>query len=217
MTEHHVDTAGRTGRTVAAVLSLWLVVAIALGVTGLFHGVPTPVIGATNALLVTLSLLAIYFIRPLRSWVAAVPLRWLVAYHLVRFVGIAFLVFHARGLIPAEFAIVAGWGDIAVASSALLVAFGALPVTSPGRWWALLLWNVFGTLDILYVLRTGIGMGMADPEQMLWITAFPWNVIPTFIVPLVIVTHVLIFVRLAKLRSRLASDLAKPRTAASLT
>jgi hypothetical protein len=188
----------RTGRAVAGVLAVWLACAIVVGASGLYYGVAAPAIGAINGLLVALTLLAIYFIPALRAWVREVPLRWLVLYHVVRFVGVAFLVFSARGLIPDAFAVTAGWGDIAVAVTALIVAYAALPITNRTRWWIVLLWNVFGLLDILIVLRTGIGLGLADASQMLWITAFPWSLIPTFIVPLVLVTHVLIFVRLAR-------------------
>lgn len=191
-----------TGRIVAIVLGLWFVGALAVGASGLYYAVPTPVIGATNVLLVTLTLLAIFFIPQLRAWTSEVPLQWLVLYHIVRFVGIAFLVFEARGLIPAEFALTAGWGDIAVAVTAPIVAFGALPIANRTHWWVVFLWNVFGLLDILVVLRKGIGLGLADPAQMVWITAFPWSLIPTFIVPLVLVTHILIFVRLRELSRR---------------
>ena len=38
---------------------------------------------------------------------------------------------------------------------------------------------------------------------MSWITVFPWTLLPTFIVPLVIVTHVMIFVRLWHLRAEI--------------
>lgn len=193
---HDIDIMNRTGRAVAIVLGLWLAVALAVGASGLYYGVPTPLIGAINGLLVAASLLAIHFVRPLRDWVRALPLRWLVLYHVVRFVGIGFLVLYAQGRIPGEFAVTAGWGDIAVAVTALIVAFGAVPITSRTRWWTVLAWNVLGLLDILFVLRTGIGLGMADATQMVWITAFPWSLIPTFIVPLVIVTHMLIFLRL---------------------
>lgn len=122
MAEHRVGIMNRTGRIVAATLGLWFVVALAVGASGLYYGTRTPVIGATNALLVSLTLLAVFFVRPLRNWVSEIPLRWLVLFHAVRFVGIAFLVPYARGAIPGEFAVMAGWGDIAVAVTAIIVA-----------------------------------------------------------------------------------------------
>lgn len=68
-TEHRVDIMNRTGRAVAAVLAVWFVIALAAGASGLYYGLPTPVIGATNGLLVMLTLLAVYIVRPLRVWV----------------------------------------------------------------------------------------------------------------------------------------------------
>lgn len=43
-------------------------------------------------------------------------------------------------------------------------------------------------------------LGLADMDQMAALTAFPFSLLPTFIVPLIIVTHVLIFVRLWRMR-----------------
>lgn len=195
-------TAGgsRTARPVLLALGLWLAAAFALSASGVFCGVPAPVIGATNLTLVTLTLLAVTVIRPLRAWVASLPLRWLVLYRAVRFVGLAFLVLHAHGALPGDFALVAGWGDIAVAASALGVAFAACPVTSRRRWWTVLGWNALGLLDILNVLRGAILIGMAAPAEVMVMTGFPMSVLPTFVVPLVIVTHLLIFARLWRSR-----------------
>ncbi len=181
---------------VLGLLLVWFTVAVVVGLSGLFYRAPAFVVGGTNATLVTLSLLALFFVGPLRAWAMAVPLRVLVLYHTVRFVGIAFLVLYAKGTIPGAFALTAGWGDIAVAVAAMAVALWALPITGRGRWWAVLAWNVSGLADILFVLSTGLRLGLADLEQMVWITVFPLSLLPTFIVPLVFVTHVLIFVRL---------------------
>lgn len=187
-------------RSLLALLTIWLAAANTVGASGTFYGMPAPVIGGTNALLTTLTLLALYFNRPLRLWALTVSLRVLVLYHVVRFVGIGFLVLYEQGTIPGEFAITAGWGDIAVAVTAIVVALIALPANTRSRWWILLVWNVFGLADILLVLFTGIRLGFADMAEMIWITAYPWSLLPTFIVPLVLVTHVLIFVRLHRLR-----------------
>ncbi len=178
----------------------WFSMAVLVGLSGFYYGLPAFAVGATNATLITLSLLAIYFIPTLRDWAMSVSLKVLVLYHIVRFVGIAFLVLHAKGIIPGAFAITAGWGDIAVAVTALTVAFLALPITSLNKWRVVLVWNIFGLLDILFVLKTGVQLGFADMSQMIWITDFPMSLLPTFIVPLVIVTHIVIFIRLRKLR-----------------
>ncbi|MEL6615542.1 MAG: hypothetical protein AAFQ43_07380, partial [Bacteroidota bacterium] len=186
-------------RRVLLTLTVWLLVASGVGLLGLYEGAPAPVIGATNAVLVALTLIAVVRIRGLRTWAEAVSLRPLVLYHLVRFVGIAFLVLYARGVIPGAFALVAGWGDIAVAVLAIPAALLCVPVSTRARWWGLLAWNAFGLADILLVLGNGMRLGLADIAEMAWITVFPWTLLPTFIVPLVITTHVWIFVRLWRL------------------
>ncbi len=196
-----IDPANRVTGFVTTAIGLWLAVAVGIGLSGAYYHASAPVVGATNGVLVTVTLLALFLIRPLRVWAQRVSLRWLVLYHAVRFVGLAFLVLHASGALPAAFAVKAGWGDIVVAATALVVAFAAIPVTSRGRWWTVLLWNVFGLFDILMVLGTGMRLGLADPGQLAAITAFPMSLLPTFIVPLVIVTHVLIFIRLWETRN----------------
>ncbi len=178
------------------ILIIWFVAACALGLSGRFYGAPAEAIGGINATLTTLSLLALFLVPAFKAWADRVALKTLVLYHLIRFVGIAFLVMNSIGKIPGDFALVAGWGDIAVAVTAIAVAFFALPLKTSGHWRALLLWNIFGLADILIVLRTGITMGFADITQMIWITEFPMSLLPTFLVPLVLVTHVLIFRRL---------------------
>lgn len=192
------------GRLVAAALSLWFVLAFAVSLADVLYRAPAPILGAVNWGLVVLLLGTMYAVRPLRRWGATVPLRWLVLYHVVRFVGVAFLALHARGDLPAGFALCAGWGDIGVAAAALGVGIGAAPVTSRGRWWTVLVWNGLGLIDILVVIGTGVRLGLADMDQMAAITAFPLSLLPTYIVPLIIVTPVFIFVRLLRGREKSA-------------
>lgn len=73
---HRYD--GRTSRTVAAALGVWGGAAITVGASGLYSGIPAPIVGATNAALVTLMLLSVLLIPPLRVWGRHLPLRWLV-------------------------------------------------------------------------------------------------------------------------------------------
>lgn len=204
-----ISTSRKLVPTGPLLLGIWFSIALAMSASGFFYGIAAPVMGAANAALITITLLTIYFVEPIRNRVMNLDLRWLILYHAVRFVGIAFLVYHSRGIIPSEFAIVAGWGDIVVAVTAILVVSFALPISSPARWRIVLLWNIFGLADILYVLRTGIGLGLHNPEQMIWITTFPFSLLPTFIVPLIIVTHILVFIRLWKMRTTIQSPATK--------
>ncbi len=113
-------------------------------------------------------------------------------------VGIAFLVLHARGELADDFALWAGWGDIAVAVSALFVAYFACPPITSGRKWTVGLWNAVGLVDIVLVVATALRLGSVDILQVAAIARFPMSLLPTFLVPLIIATHVLIFVRLTR-------------------
>ncbi|HXG66600.1 MAG TPA: hypothetical protein VNO70_15980 [Blastocatellia bacterium] len=192
----------RVARTVLIVLGLWLGLAIGLGAAGAFRNVTAPVLGITNWSLVIAALLAVWRIRPLREWAMALNLRALVLYHAVRFVGVYFLILYEQGRLPYAFAVPGGWGDILVAAAALVVAFGFIPIRSLPRWWTVLSWNTVGLLDILMVVGTAIRLGLADMRQMAALTELPLSLLPTFIVPLVIATHALIFVRLWEHRAR---------------
>ncbi|MEM1127968.1 MAG: hypothetical protein AAGI71_15070 [Bacteroidota bacterium] len=199
-----VQTAPRASsgsRLVASGLALWFVVALAVSLSGGLGRVPVPVIGATIFSLVALSALALRVVAPLRAWAAGLSVQRLVLFHSVRFVGLAFLVLHARGVLPDDFALVAGWGDIATATTALLVAFAACPITSSARWWIVGVWNTLGLVDILNVLRGAIQIGLANPADVAVLTVFPMSLLPTFVVPLIIVTHGLIFIKLWQQRT----------------
>ncbi len=186
------------GRNVAIVLLLWFLGAVAVGLSGIYYGVPAPVVGLTNGALTLVTLLLLLRIASLREWVDNLPIRTLVLYHTIRFVGVAFLLLYSSGAIPNEFALAAGWGDIFVAATALVVAFVATPIASKRDWSIVLVWNLIGLADILMVLVSAIRIGITDYEQVVVISDFPMSLLPTFVVPLILVTHVLIFRALAQ-------------------
>ena len=146
------------------------------------------------------SLIAIWRFPPLRAWIDTVDLRALVLYHTVRFVGIAFLILYAQGKLPYAFAVPGGWGDIVIAVLAIGVAMTSLPIKDRRQWWCVMIWNVLGLIDILMVIGTGLRIGLSDMSQMVALTAFPLSMLPLFIVPLIITTHVVIFLRLRTLK-----------------
>lgn len=130
-------------------------------------------------------------------WLMAIDVRWLVGLHLTRFVGIYFLYLYGRGQLPYAFAVLGGWGDIAVASLAVVL----LLLGSPARTWrriAYMLWNVLGLADILFVVVTAARLAAADPESMAALLRLPLSLLPTFLVPLIIASHVVLGVRLAR-------------------
>ena len=97
---------------------------------------------------------------------------------------------------PYAFAVPAGWGDITIATFAVVLLAG---------WpWlrrycgALLFWNVFGLLDILFVVADAARQGLIDPASMAVLLRLPLSLLATFLVPLIIASHLLIFARLRR-------------------
>ncbi len=139
--------------------------------------------------------LALAMVRPLRAWSLATDIRYLIAFHLIRFVGFYFLFLYSQSELPYNFAVFGGWGDIAVAFLALVVMFFCVKSTT-----ALVAWNLLGLADIIAVAATAARDENAVPGSMHLLDRFPLILLPTCIVPLIIVTHGLMLVRAARYR-----------------
>jgi hypothetical protein len=180
-------------RFVTLVLLAWL--CFAVGLAGWLHNASAPAVAATVWTLTALVLLACWKIGPIRVWVLNVDLRCLVLFHLTRlFAGAYFLVLCQRAQLPCAFATSAGWGDIIIA--VLTLAVVAAMCTEFAKT-LLLIWNTIGLIDIIFVVFSALRFGLTDWQSMQALRELPLSLLPTFLVPLIIVSHVLIFIRLA--------------------
>lgn len=175
-------------------LVIWLGLAIVAGASGLVARLQPPGPQIVLFALTGLGLLACFKLPALRAYLQIVPVRALVAYHIVRFVGFYFLWLHSRNELPYAFAVPGGIGDIATATFALML-LPVSPETTRGRR-LYFLWNTFGLVDIAMVVFTAARLAMTSPDSMGALLRMPLSLLPTFIVPLIFVTHVLIYVRL---------------------
>ncbi|MDB6113016.1 MAG: hypothetical protein JWR69_4766 [Pedosphaera sp.] len=191
-----VGTASRISRTVFIAVSVWLLIALAAGYLRLLEPAPRVAIQGILVALTAGVLLAFWKIRSFHDWLMALSLRALILFHAVRFIGLYFLVLYRRGELPFAFAVPGGYGDIAVAITALLVA-GCL-LNNPASRRIILTWNLLGLIDILLVVVTAARLGLAKPDSMLALTRLPLSLLPTFIVPLIITSHLIIFYRLRR-------------------
>ncbi len=93
----------------------------------------------------------------------------------------------------AEFANPAAYGDLASGVLAILAL-----VALRARWGAALplvwLFNVVGTVDLFYAVLRGLSVGADENMGAAWF-------IPTFVVPMLLVTHVMVFARLLGAKS----------------
>ena len=182
---------------IMTVLATWFLAALVLGATGIFLSARPPLPQLIIVVLVVALTKMFGRVATFRLWLLRLDLRLLVALHLTRFVGIYFLVLYGRGELPYAFAVSAGWGDIFVASSAvsMLIALSYSRVSAAPM---LLLWNALGMLDITGVVINAARLGIVSPASMGAMLRLPLSLLATFVVPLIVFTHIVIFIRLRK-------------------
>jgi hypothetical protein len=187
-----------------AVGGTWLVAVAGLGAAGVFTTLGVVAIGV--AVLAPLAIACAGAARDSATRTAAlgIPLGLLVVANFGRLLGAFFLVLHAQGRLPRTFALSAGWGDIAVALLAIPVAW--LAHRGAPSWRPITLaWNAVGFVDLLAAVTLGVGSAPGSPLRFIHeaavpgtIATLPWVLIPGFLVPLYLLTHVAVFARLLR-------------------
>jgi hypothetical protein len=181
---------------VAMVLTIWLVARLALAAN------PTTGTVLASQFLITFSLLGLGLaagILPLlmspafRQLIRAVPETWIVGVHIVRVAGFLFLALMDMNLLPAEFALSAGYGDI----TAGLLAIGMVYLLAKRKPYAralVIVWNLLGLLDFVSALATGgiylvpfAGQVASSGISLLYLNFV--LVVPSFGVPLYALLH----------------------------
>jgi hypothetical protein len=172
---------------------LWFGVAIAAGHFFVLQRIPPVALpGLAVALAVLLSL--IYFrSAAVRTWVDSIDLRALVLLHTARFFGAYVLFLYQRGDLPRAFALPGGVSDLIIAMMALPVALAPLGDESRRR--AIVIWNVVGFVGLLLTLTSAARINLAGPFELRALTYLPLSLFPTFLMPLMIAIHVVIFSR----------------------
>jgi len=145
--------------------------------------------------LVVFSLVAVWYVAPT---VRPLPLRDalppLLLLNAMRVVGLVFLVPQVVDpRLPSSFADPAAYGDLFAATLALISAIMLRANASQALRLALVwLFNIEGTLDLLYAIYQGLAVNLAANQL-----GAAWFV-PTIYVPALLVTHMLIFVLLMR-------------------
>jgi hypothetical protein len=138
--------------------------------------------------LLVYALLSKWYLTP---WLAKKPvhvaLSFLIIPHATRHIGLSFIVPGLTDSPPTTFATAAAYGDFA---SGLLAILCLIALRSPWKAALPLVWifSIVGTADLMNALR------QVEVVPYLGVTWF----IPTFLVPMLLVTHVMIFARLSR-------------------
>jgi hypothetical protein len=194
--------------TTAAIAGLWIGLAIALATTGIYAATttPVPVVGVMAGLpVIAVGGAALLFAR-VREALLALPVALLVGLNTIRIVGGFMVLLALQGRLSGPFPQSAGWGDVIVGLTAI-----PLTVATARNLWgnrrAVLAWNIFGTLDLVTAVSLGIASAPGSPIQIfggtigstaMW--SLPWSNIPTLLVPFYLITHGIIFAKLARAR-----------------
>ena len=195
-----------TAGALSAVFIGWEVVAQYLGAANAYlatiespQPVPTLLFGLLIPLVV--AAMALWRSESVAALVAAIPLHWLVAAQVYRVAGGIFLVLWADGRLPWQFALPAGIGDVITGIAAVVVA-ARLARNAIGAETATYAWCLFGIADLVVAIAMG---AMTSPGQVhvlaldapnLLMTAYPLVMVPTFAVPLALMLHGLVLLRL---------------------
>lgn len=182
----------------ASVLAIWLVAVFAVSGSGILYDPPRPILPIIIWAPVVAFLAAFSGFPRMRSWIWSIDLRWPISFHILRApIGAAFLLMEAAGRLPPEFAIKAGIGDIVIGVTAIL-AILCVPMVSAVRIRALLIWNILGLADILmvFVVAQRLLFLGDDPKALVELTRFPTIAVPMFLVPVVMITHFVVFAHL---------------------
>lgn len=126
--------------------------------------------------------------------------------HTWRIGGFIFLISYAFGVLPGVFALPAGLGDIAIGATASL---GALKFANPDHRKGFIVWQLLGVSDLVIAVTLGTTAALINPHGVPTdaLAVLPLSLIPTFIVPLLLILHIIIYCSGAALAS--ATDLAR--------
>lgn len=190
-------------RPVWAALALWSGAALLVALSGVVASLPRPLV---PLLIWSPVLVGVALYRrggALRAVADAVDLRLPVLFHVVRVLfGAAFLIEASAGRLPSSFAQLAGPGDIAAGLLAIPAALLATRADKASRS-LLLAWNLLGLLDILAVFLSAqrLLLVLRDERFFQAFQRMPFSVLPVLVVPLILLTHLLVFARLRAARS----------------
>ncbi|MGO9806832.1 MAG: hypothetical protein ACLPKH_08955 [Rhodomicrobium sp.] len=195
-----------TAGAMSAALIAWLAAAQYLGAANAYFAsteafVPTLMFG----LLIPVIIAAIgrRLSGSVSSLVSAIPLPWLVAAQIYRVGGGIFLVLWADGRLPWQFALPAGFGDVATGTFAVAVAV-LLARNAAGARRAAYAWCFFGIADLAVAVTMG-ALTSPGPAHLfaraapnLLISSYPLVMVPTFAVPMALMLHGLVLWRLRR-------------------
>jgi hypothetical protein len=183
----------RYAKLSAGLVAAWLVFSWSSSALHLYRNAPnTPPLAFGLAVITPIVLFLVWLASSpgFRQFVLSLSPRTLTLVQSIRIAGFVFLVLGTYKILPAFFALSAGWGDIAIGVTA---PFAALWLAKPAHRKSFILWQVLGIADLVNALALGALAGVIDPHGIPTeaMTVLPMSYISTFAVPLFLILHIL--------------------------
>jgi hypothetical protein len=197
-----------SGRTLTIVLLAWFLFSLIGGISGFFVTTTAPPVALGLAVILPIVLFLFFYVKQgkLYGMLQKLDLRFIVLPQVGRILGLLFIVDYFRGLLPPEFAWPAGLGDFAIGVTAPLIAY-LLRSNYAHKREVFVIWNVLGIVDLVDAVTLGIlhsqssfGIFAGDPNTAL-LSVFPRNLVPTFLVPIFIILHIVALYRSKEIRA----------------
>ncbi len=195
-----------------SLLAVWFLVSLLAGYIGVFgpgsrYSSNTPLPLGLAALLPLILFGVLYRISTsFRDHIRSLSPVALTAGQTGRVIGIVFLIFYAKGLLPRSFAFPAGFGDVAIGLTAPWIAWAWARKKLPSG--GFLLWQLAGLTDLAIAVTLGVlasfpqsgNLPHAVTTQAMGL--LPMSLIPTFGVPLYAILHLICIVQVRQAASK---------------
>lgn len=166
-------------KRVVLTLTIWAIIVSLLGYWDWFSQLPVPSIAFLVMSAIGILLTIYYRHDTFRAYISSIHPKHLTIFHLWRILaGFAFLHYGSQQLLPEQFVINAGYGDLAVG---FLVPIVLMLPESINKYIA---FHIFSLLDFVLAVGTGLTFTVLSVPLMENIASFPIILIPFFGVPI---------------------------------
>jgi hypothetical protein len=202
------------GKITAGLLAVWFIAVFWASAAHLFLN-PLAQFGVGVAVSATVPLIvfSLWFAvsEGFRNFALSLNPRILTSVQVWRIVGFTFLLLQVRNVLPAIFALPAGYGDMFIGVTA---GFAAWKLAEPAHRGTFIFWQALGILDLVTAVSLGTTARLLDPHgaSMVAMTVLPLSLIPTFFVPLFMMLHVICIAQARnwKIASHAGRQVARP-------
>ena len=182
---------------VTIALTAWFLLVVSLGAVGAFvapPGTPPLGIGIGVAAPLLLFVASMRLSQSFREFVLSLDLRLIAGIQAWRWAGLGFLFLYAYNVLPAVFALTAGFGDMAIGVTAPWMILALVRQPGFARSAAFIRWNLLGILDLVVAVSIGtlsavFATGAPGEITTAGMATLPLLLIPAFLVPLFLMLH----------------------------